>query len=447
MILRVVLSLFITSKLIELATSLRGHTNRYDELKLELPVTVVFTKPSLKLVWKNVPPVTVTLQLTGNCIYEGKFEDDETSKILLTGCHQSDFVLQVHGTQVKNFLFGSSNGEFIEIGTSDEINTRRKYPRSLPNDYDDYIDSDGDYVEFDFYSEFESTDNAEIVDFPLPSSPLVLNVNIYLDPHWVNQHESYAAGTALQVIQHASNLLQHKSLDIKITLRPTNPNNPYKTSEHAKPSRIGVTTFEKQLKDPFIVDGSPVTHILFTTSDEKFGSLGVGRLSSVCSSKVRPVALIKYTNNPLRLSITLAHEIGHVLGISHDFTDVPNKRKRCINDKKAGRLIMNYGEPRIEWSQCSNQDFRRLYNSVIYTKEKFCLQESNPKVTSAPATTTSTTPSTTVKSKGEWGEWGSWSPCTRACGVGRKNRDRYCKGSGCKRRVQSQTRFCNTQRC
>ena len=110
------------------------------------------------------------------------------------------------------------------------------------------------------------------------------------------------------------------------------------------------------------------------TQGNERGALGIGRLASICSSKKNPVVIIKYFNNSLRLAITLAHEIGHVLGMHHDFKET-KKRSRCAKDKRAGTTIMNYGEPREFWSTCSNKDFRNMFSLVVQKKGKFCLNE------------------------------------------------------------------------
>ena len=76
------------------------------------------------------------------------------------------------------------------------------------------------------------------------------------------------------------------------------------------------------------------------------------------------VAISRWKDNAIETAQTFAHEIGHALGIDHDFQG----ESICGPAEESGgndNQIMNYGRPRKStWSRCSNSDFKKYYQTV-----------------------------------------------------------------------------------
>lgn len=71
----------------------------------------------------------------------------------------------------------------------------------------------------------------------------------------------------------------------------------------------------------------------------------------------------------------LAHEIGHNLGMHHDFASEPRDRKRRCDCKG----VMSYdhlcrSKVPAQWSSCSRDDFKNHYDKMVRQNGKWCLR-------------------------------------------------------------------------
>jgi len=353
----------------------------------------------VKLTWDNNEEEAVQLvdDGSGSCIYEGYFPSDLPSNILVTGC-QSDYVgVQIHSEQFGSYFFSLVNGEIQyptfseedyhddyienddfdnEFGVASQGNGRQK--RQL--DFSKYYDYQDEPIANDDFEENYPLDNAEVDGITLPKK-LILNINVYLDKYWSLQFGSDDFAIARRVLKHAQKLFKDQSLATEIDLRyglgdkeriyrsdgpPLNANNK------------GHRLLAKYLRSPFTIgDDNEVVSHLHLLADNPFKNIpsaGKSKIQTACADK--PRALVRYLPNSdeQRTAMTVAHELGHLLGMRHDFKSIDGKRSKC-STKYQGGVVMNYGASRLSWSNCSNMDFREYYGKVFATKDKFCLRD------------------------------------------------------------------------
>ena len=199
-------------------------------------------------------------------------------------------------------------------------------------------------------------------------------------------------------------MFQHPSLNIKIDFGETKiisnkqPNG-YKSDWPREikswPDDFNYGTTKEDIHDfkfsldeeaDFILEELPsigTAHILLTAQSRKHGgNFGIAVKDSICDLHTfNAVTIVKWNNSVIDTAQTLAHEIGHLIGMSHDFTeDDKGRNKTCGPDKWEGDAnntdIMNYGK-RIsgKWSNCSNEDLKNYY-SIVSAKKSFCLNSS-----------------------------------------------------------------------
>ena len=138
----------------------------------------------------------------------------------------------------------------------------------------------------------------------------------------------------------------------------------------------------------FFEQDSPI-YIFFCMPQEQDNTFGIVRkLGSMCgeerSERITIVeSYLEEDNNEISAAVTVAHEIGHLFGIRHDFYSngwprfvelnidkgYPCSNKGGIMDKlDFSRRINDH-----KWTKCSQSDLLIFYNDII-SKGKFCLE-------------------------------------------------------------------------
>lgn len=113
-------------------------------------------------------------------------------------------------------------------------------------------------------------------------------------------------------------------------------------------------------------------YALFSYEYNRGGTLGIAWMGTTCSSKHMRTSINEYTNDEMTSAITFVHELGHNLGMSHDFNKRPSwprysrrSRQRCTGIGG----YMDYKKNPHRWSPCSKEDFASYYAR----QRNFCL--------------------------------------------------------------------------
>merc|ERR1712083_892141 len=186
----------------------------------------------------------------------------------------------------------------------------------------------------------------------------------------------------------------HSSLgsQIKIsTLSVTHYNKKWVASEAGEKTCNAITTANLKGADLMVY---------MAYDKDQTGPAGIASGGVVCDTTANiqkeKQSISEWFSNTTIFAWTAAHEIGHNLGMDHDFS-AKNGGKTGACNKHAG--IMSYSDKRTgRWSTCAKNALKVQYNMILNKKMTWCMEAaSNFCSTSTTASTTKATTKATTK--------------------------------------------------
>ncbi|XP_062828196.1 A disintegrin and metalloproteinase with thrombospondin motifs 19 isoform X3 [Anolis carolinensis] len=196
----------------------------------------------------------------------------------------------------------------------------------------------------------------------------------------------------LTILNMVFNLFQHKSLGVQVSLRVTKLVLLHETPADMYIGHHGEKMLESfckwqheefgkkndihlEMSTSWGEDVSPVDAAILITrkdfcvhKDEPCDTVGIAYLNGMCSEKRKCIIA---EDNGLNLAFTIAHEMGHNMGINHD-----NDHPSCADGLHimSGEWIKGQNLGDVSWSRCSREDLERFLRS----KASNCLRQTNP---------------------------------------------------------------------
>uniref|UniRef100_A0A4W4FX91 ADAM metallopeptidase with thrombospondin type 1 motif, 17 n=1 Tax=Electrophorus electricus TaxID=8005 RepID=A0A4W4FX91_ELEEL len=317
---------------------------------------------------------------------------------------------------------------------------------------------------------------------------------VVADADMVQYHGAEAAQRfLLTVMNMVYNMFQHQSLGVQLNIRVTKLVLLHSRPEKLKMSHHGEKALEsfchwqheeyggaRYLGNNHVPGGKddprPMDIAVLVTrtdfcvhKDEPCDTVGIAYLGGTCSTKRKCVLA---EDNGLNLAFTIAHELGHNMGMSHD-----DDHTTCTGHSHimSGEWVKGRNPSDLSWSTCSRDDLENFLRSkasacllhtdprsrywlrlpaklpgMHYSADEQCqiLFGSNatfctdmevsgcdqpprppfdPNFCSLAGDCVSKTP-IPQHIDGDWSLWNQWSMCSRTCGTGARFRQRKCHG-------------------
>jgi len=296
--------------------------------------------------------LTPTTNIPGwktSCLFTGKLEGDLDSEVSVSGCHNSNETI----VSIASSLLPDGFVELMIVdGNTKNMDSANIFGETEGEESTDYIDPPTDPFEW-AVSPWSG---------PLPST-VVLKTDIKYDnsllEHFDYSHEK-TKDWIKDVVQLAKPMMSHNTLSIKVALE------------------IGEVTHIDETLD---AENHTIYHLAqtknhnsltsyFCKDPQQRGYNGIAFIGTACNP-MYAININELSYSDYETARTFAHELGHNIGMDHDF----HESHGGPNGKCNHQGLMSYGQKPTQWSSCSDKDF------TTWWKEKghVCLKKTTDK--------------------------------------------------------------------
>jgi len=207
-----------------------------------------------------------------------------------------------------------------------------------------------------------------------------LNIVVFYDDSFANQFKGDAATKEVKkLVAQAKTAYSHKSLSVKIQLDTMAIHHSKGRKWDGENADGYLDQCGEEAKKFRIKDANSYLCLAGKSKIDGHQLGGVAKGGSICDKNIAMrVLLVGYAKfgGPMGLEFTpqqasletgnvIAHELGHNLGMSHDFDGPTTNFKKNPSGKGVCMGYMDYTESKDEkWSECSNQDLRKFLNKL-----------------------------------------------------------------------------------
>jgi hypothetical protein len=304
------------------------------------------------------------------CIYSGTLTEESDVEVALNGCPGSDNIELVFSSKRSyHNVFVVKDGQVEADNTFDALENlkgngkRQAYggrceckplPAYAQGHYDIALGNSGSRKR------------------QLPSS-MTLTLSMNYDTTWANQFGSGSVNEMRAILNMAQTIYRWTSLQTSVTLcvrQERMISGSYSANEVDLRSVSAISRANP-------LDVNAYAYMVY--DGNRGGTIGIAWVESTCAEKYYRSSLNEWFASRWITAVTLSHEIGHNLGMYHDFTSSGGNRfdnvgRACTNIGG----IMDYSQnPYDRWSTCSVQDFTAYRNQVVGSTGGFCIATGN----------------------------------------------------------------------